>query len=95
MWPNRSAARRLTVSFPNREVISGLFLRTVRASFDEEKTWSASRLLYAGGSAYSNLAVLASGEIGCFYEAWDSRKYAEIVFARFPLSYVTQSGDGK
>jgi sialidase-1 len=58
---------------------------TVRASFDEGQTWTASRVLHAGPSAYSDLAVLADGEIGCLYEAGQAHPYESIVFAGFPL----------
>jgi sialidase-1 len=42
-------------------------------------------VLHAGPSAYSDLAVLANGEIGCLYEAGRTHAYESIVFAGFPL----------
>ncbi|MHB8954309.1 MAG: sialidase family protein [Pirellulaceae bacterium] len=59
---------------------------TVRASFDEGETWAACRVLHAGPSAYSDLAVLATGDIGCLYEAGNTHPYESIVFARFTLT---------
>ncbi len=56
---------------------------TVRASPDDGKTWSEGRLLDAGSSAYSCLAVWPDGEIGLLYEAG-----AGLVFARFSLAWV-------
>jgi len=64
---------------------------TVRLSYDEGKTWPISKLLHDGPSAYSCLAVLPDGDIGCLYEGGETR-YGEIVFARFSLEWLT---DGK
>lgn len=58
---------------------------TVRASFDEGKTWAAARVLYPGPSAYSSLAALPNGEVGCLYEAGRKNPYDAILFAQFPL----------
>lgn len=58
---------------------------TVRASFDDGKTWPASRTLYAGGSAYSCLVALPNERIGCLYEA---DGYQRIEFATFDLSWL-------
>ncbi|MBI5835435.1 MAG: exo-alpha-sialidase [Armatimonadetes bacterium] len=58
---------------------------TVRASFDDGSTWPRSHLLYAGPSGYSDLAVLANGEIGCLYECGVVRSTEDIVFARLAL----------
>lgn len=41
---------------------------TIRASYDEGRTWPVSKLLHAGPSSYSHLAVLLDGEIVCLYE---------------------------
>ena len=64
---------------------------TVQASADEGRTWTARRTLHAGPSAYSDLAVLASGEIACLYEAGQANPYESIVFARFPLTSLRSS----
>jgi sialidase-1 len=37
---------------------------TVRISYDEGQTWSEGKTVYAGGSAYSSMTVLANGDIG-------------------------------
>ncbi len=58
---------------------------TIRASTDDGQTWQYSRLLYAGGSAYSCLSILADGSIACFFEKDD---YRTITFASFPLGWV-------
>ncbi len=41
---------------------------TVYLSADNGKTWPVSRVLNPGGSAYSALAVLPDGQLGCLYE---------------------------
>ena len=59
---------------------------TVRASFDEGETWGASRVLHAGPSAYSDLAVLEADHFACLYEAGQTNAYEMIVFARVPMA---------
>ncbi|MCX8037294.1 MAG: glycoside hydrolase [Candidatus Sumerlaeia bacterium] len=63
---------------------------TVRASFDEGKTWPVGRSLYAGPSAYSCLAVLPDGTIGCLYERGEERYSERITFARFNWEWLMQ-----
>lgn len=58
---------------------------TVRSSFDEGRTWPNARVLYAGPSAYSDLAELPDGRIACLYEAGQSNPYESIVFTTFEL----------
>ncbi len=61
---------------------------TIRASFDDAATWAQSRVLYAGESAYSCLAVLPDGNVGCFYEA---DNYRRLTLASFSLDWISQS----
>ena len=63
---------------------------TIRLSYDEGKTWSVAKLLYAGGFAYSCLTRLADGRIGCLFERDD---YATLTFARFTLEWLTDGID--
>jgi len=56
---------------------------TVRMSEDEGKTWSASRLLWPGPSAYSCLAALPDGGAACLFEAGRASPYERIVLVRF------------
>jgi len=67
---------------------------TVRLSYDEGRTWPVSKLLHDGPSAYSCLAVLPDGDIGCLYEGGETR-YGEIVFARFSLEWLTDGKDSR
>ena len=57
---------------------------TLRLSRDAGKTWPASTVLWAGPSAYSDLAKLPGGEIACLYERGDAKPYETITFARVP-----------
>jgi sialidase-1 len=81
-WPEEGRSRILFASPAGK----GREAMTVRLSYDEGKTWPVSKLLHPGGSAYSNLVRLANGRIGLLYE---KNEYAEIVFASFPLEWLT------
>ena len=61
---------------------------TVRLSRDGGQTWPASRLLYAGPSAYSCLAVLPDKSLACLYERGEKKPYEEITLARFPREWL-------
>jgi sialidase-1 len=62
---------------------------TVRVSDDDGRTWPRERLLYDGPAAYSCLAVLPGGRIGCFYERGVKNYSETITLARFPLEWLT------
>ena len=66
---------------------------TVRLSSDSGKTWPVSRLLNAGPSAYSNLAILPDGMIGCLYERGKLIPYETITFARFSMDWLVGEGE--
>lgn len=59
---------------------------TVRRSADAGRTWSTHRLLHDGPAAYSCLAELADGQVGCLYEAGEESPYERLVFERFPAA---------
>lgn len=82
-WPAQDKPGVIVFSNPATE--RGRFMMTVRASFDDGQTWPVSRLLYASPSGYSDLAVLATGEIACFYEGGPNNIAENIIFARLPL----------
>lgn len=65
---------------------------TVRLSYDSGKTWPVSKLLNPGRSAYSNLAILPDGSIGCLYERGNSIPYETITFARFTMEWLVGGG---
>ncbi len=61
---------------------------TVRLSADDGRTWSASRTIYEGPSAYSSLAMLDARTAGLLYERGAKSSYEEIMFARFDLGWL-------
>ena len=63
---------------------------TVRISYDEGKTWSEGKTIYAGSAAYSSLTVLENGDIGLFFE---KDEYSQNVFTRFSLKWLTDNKD--
>ena len=66
----------------NREQI------TVRISRDGGQTWPGALVLHGGPGAYSDLAALPDGTVGCLYEAGATRPYETVSFARFSLSQL-------
>ena len=63
---------------------------TVRLSHDDGKTWPHAKELYAGPSAYSDVAVMGDGTILCLYERGEKSPYRSIVLARFGLDWLTR-----
>ena len=65
----------------------------MRLSYDEGKTWPVAKVLHAGPAAYSALAVLPGGTVGCLYERGRKSPYERITFARFGLGWLTDGED--
>lgn len=63
---------------------------TVRISYDEGKTWSDGKTIYAGSSAYSSMTILKNGNIGLFFE---KDKHQENVYTSFSLEWLTDGED--
>ena len=61
---------------------------TLRLSFDEGATWPVAKVLHAGPSAYSCLAELPDGSIGCLYERGVFSPYESIAFARCSMQWL-------
>jgi len=66
---------------------------TLRVSYDEGQTWPVGKSLHSGPSAYSDLAVLPDGTIGCLYEQGKAHPYEQIVLARCRLDWLTDGQD--
>ena len=62
---------------------------TVRLSRDDGRTWSVSREIHAGPSAYSNLVELDARTAGLLYESGDAGPYERIAFVRLPLAWIS------
>jgi len=82
-WPGDE--RKNIILFSNPASATDRVNMTVRASFDEARTWAADKQLHIGPSAYSDLAVLPDGRIACLYECGDKRPYETITLASFDL----------
>ena len=87
-WPADAAPG--VVLFSNPASTRGRVMMTLRASTDDALTWSARRVLHAGPSAYSDLAMLAPGKIGCLFEAGASSPYESIVLVAVPLAALLE-----
>ena len=72
--------------FSNPGTQTGRTNGTIRLSRDEGKTWPVSRTLHPGGFAYSCLASLPDGSVGCLFER---DGYKTITFARFTLEWLS------
>ncbi len=88
-WPQEGQPGVVLFSNPASE--RGRFNMSVRASFDDGQTWPLAKVLHAGPSAYSDLAVLRDGQIACLYEGGVQGAYESIVFAAFPLSSLVKT----
>ena len=58
---------------------------TARLSEDGGQTWPWRKLLHKGPAAYSCLALLPDGDIGCLYEAGEAHPYQYLTFERFRI----------
>jgi sialidase-1 len=56
------------------------YFMTIKASFDDCKTWSNDKLIFAGPSAYSCMTVLPDRNIGLLFEGGNDFRYESIVF---------------
>ncbi len=65
-------------------------MMTLRLSDDECKIWSRSKILYEGMASYSALSLIDAENdiIGTIFERGANYYAEEIVFMRFPLSYI-------
>lgn len=89
--PRASGDRRLL--FANPATPDRRVRLTVRLSEDDGRTWPVSRVLDAGPSAYSSIAVLPDGSVGVLYERGDDHPYERIAFARFGIGWLSAAGE--
>ncbi len=82
-----NASRLLHVNAAHRSSRSNL---AIHISYDEGVTWPVSNQVYAGGSAYSSVTKLATGEIGLLFE---KDPYGSLAYARRSVSQVTGGAD--
>jgi len=79
--------------FSNPASTEGRLNMTMRVSYDEGKTWTYSKTLHKGPSAYSCMTVLPDGSIGILYERGEKSTRNLITFARFTLEWLTNGKD--
>jgi sialidase-1 len=84
-WPEQGKS---VLLFSNPASTSSRSRMTVRASYDEGKTWPSSKLIDAGPGAYSCLARLSDGRIGLVYERGSG--YKDLAFVSFTLDWLSQ-----
>ncbi len=85
-WPEQGG--KSVLLFSNPASTSSRSRMTVRASYDEGRTWPVSKLIDAGPGAYSCLARLADGRIGLLYERGSG--YKDLAFVAFTLDWLAQ-----
>lgn len=76
------------ILFSNPASATDRVLLTIRSSFDETRSWPLARTLWAGPSAYSDLALAADGAVLCLFEGGVQRRYEYIECARFDRSWL-------
>ena len=86
-WPEQNVPGVIFFSNPANQTNRANL--TVRASFDDAQTWPNALVLHAGPSAYSDLAVLANGQVACLFEAGVTNANESIVLTRFALDLLT------
>jgi sialidase-1 len=84
-WPDNGDKSRILFCNPASKKRENL---TVRVSYDEGGTWPVSKVIFAGPSAYSCLAILPDKTIGCLFECGQTKPYETISLARFPISWL-------
>jgi sialidase-1 len=89
-WPGANTKNVILFSNPAHE--EKRINMTVRASFDDGRTWPLEKVLYAGPSAYSDLAVLPHHKAFCLYERGEKHPYETIVLER---STIRDFGKGR
>lgn len=80
------------VLFSNLQSTSGRFNIHVYLSHDEASSWTYSKQIYEGASAYSSLTILDDGTVGLYYENGEYENY-QISFARFSLDWLSNGDD--
>jgi sialidase-1 len=85
-WPGKGSKD--IILFSNPASREGRVNMTVRASFDSGRSWPVSKVLHSGSSAYSDLAALPGGLVGCLYEAGESNPYESIIFVKISPDWL-------
>ena len=65
---------------------------TIKMSLNEGETWSLSKVIHSGPSAYSDLGIINSNKVGCLFEAGEKHPYENIVFVLIPINDLMNMG---
>jgi sialidase-1 len=87
------AAEKPIILFSNPASKKERINMTVRASKNEGKSWPFSKVIHAGPSAYSSLAVMPNGDIACLFEGGKESCYEAIMFTTVSLSDLKKTDE--
>ena len=79
------------ILFSNPASSTGRVNMTIRASFDDGKTWPLQKVLHNGPSAYSDLVVLGNGKVACLHEYGAKNPYEQIKLSLFDLADMSEA----
>ncbi len=83
-WPQEQNA----LLFANPASAEGRVKMTIRFSPDEGISWPVQKVIHAGASAYSDLAIAPDGTVLCFCEKGQVSPYESLALARFNLDWL-------
>ncbi len=78
------------LAFSNPADSTGRKNMSIKFSFNEGNSWSASKIIHKGPSAYSDLATISENKIACLFESGENHPYEEITFVSFPTQSIIQ-----
>ncbi len=90
-WPGEATGDLILFSNPASPRRENL---VVRASRDGGRSWPAARSVHRGPAAYSCLARLPDGRVGCLFEAGHDKLYERVVLATFPVAAFNDADAG-
>ncbi|UUZ97350.1 cadherin-like beta sandwich domain-containing protein [Paenibacillus sp. P25] len=85
--PADNASGDRTLLFANPADVNRRANMTVRISYDDGATWTASKTVFRGPAAYSSLSVMPGGTITLLYEGGVYNTYDTIMFASFNMKW--------
>jgi len=89
---SRNSGRKSTILFCNAASRSRDHM-TVKLSYDEGDSWPIAKLIHAGPSAYSDLAIARDKTILCLFEKGSKHPYEKLTVARFNIEWLTNGSE--
>ena len=84
-YQGKESAEKRLLFFSNPAHEKRRIAMTIRRSSDEGQSWDHALLLHPGPSAYSSLAQLPQGWLGCLFEGGEKSPNDSIIIVRIPL----------